>query len=161
MSLEAELGYRVREVLECLTLQPVIYGEAPARLCHGQDDGGHDRCQAGHLAWTLYSFRAINLDLMLLTNGYTCSLLYFCSLECQLFRIHNFCNHVPFIFNIPGILRVMWALPSEEGRQDGTSDATRAQNLRGRVQGRWENTLGHLSLTIPDTTCSSPPGASP
>lgn len=50
MSPEAELGYRVGEVLECLTLQPMIYGEAPARLCHGQHGGGYDRCKGGHLA---------------------------------------------------------------------------------------------------------------
>lgn len=125
--------------------------ERPQPGCHGQHGGGYDRCQDGHLAWTLYTFRSTNLDLMLLTSGYICSLLYFCSLECQLFRIHNFCNRVPFIFNIPGILRVIWALPSEQGQQDGTSDATRAQNLRGQVQGPWEYTLGHLFLTIPQT----------
>lgn len=50
MSLEIELGYRAGEVLECLTLQPMIYGEASARLCHGQDGGGHDRCQDSNLA---------------------------------------------------------------------------------------------------------------
>lgn len=83
-------------------------------------------CQDGHLARASPSLSHRFRLLMLLPNGCTCSLLYFCSLECQNFRIHNFYNHVPSIFNMPEVLRCErpgFYSALEQGQEEGEESA--------------------------------------